>query len=137
MKTNLVSCCILKNKNKFLVSQRTLSKIFANFWEFPGGKLENNESFQNAIIRELKEELGIRVNKKNLINLDVITHAYKKNEITILSIFFLKKWSGTVKAREGQKIEWLNIAQIKKLNFLEGSKVILSKLSSGFYNFYF
>ena len=99
--------------------------------------MENNESFQNAIIRELKEELGIRVNKKNLINLDVITHAYKKNEITILSIFFLKKWSGTVKAREGQKIEWLNIAQIKKLNFLEGSKVILRKLSSGFYNFYF
>ena len=137
MKTNLVSCCILKNKNKFLVSQRPLSKIFANFWEFPGGKLENNESFQNAIIRELKEELGIRVNKKNLINVDVITHAYKKNEITILSIFFLKKWSGTIDAREGQKIEWLNIAQIKKLNFLEGSKVILSKLSSGFYNFYF
>ena len=137
MKTNLVSCCILKNKNKFLVSQRPLSKTFANFWEFPGGKLENNESFQNAIIRELKEELGIRVNKKNLINLDVITHAYKKNEITILSIFFLKKWSGTIDAREGQKIEWLNIAQIKKLNFLEGSKVILSKLSSGFYNFYF
>ena len=137
MKTNLVSCCILKNKNKFLVSQRPLSKIFANFWEFPGGKLENNESFQNAIIRELKEELGIRVNKKNLINLDVITHAYKKNEITILSIFFLKKWSGTLDAREGQKIEWLNIAQIKKLNFLEGSKVILRKLSSGFYNFYF
>jgi 8-oxo-dGTP diphosphatase len=91
VKTNLVSCCILKNKNKFLVSQRPLSKIFANFWEFPGGKLENNESFQNAIIRELKEELGIIVNKKNLINLDVITHAYKKNEITILSIFFLKK----------------------------------------------
>ena len=137
MKTNLVSCCILKNKNKFLVSQRPLSKIFANFWEFPGGKLENNESFQNAIIRELKEELGIRVNKKNLINLDVITHAYKKNEITILSIFFLKKWSGTIDAREGQKIEWLNIAQITKLNFLEGSKVILRKLSSGFYNFYF
>ena len=136
MKTNLVSCCILKNKNKFLVSQRPLSTIFANFWEFPGGKLENNESFQNAIIRELKEELGIRVNKKNLINLDVITHAYKKNEITILSIFFLKKWSGTIDAREGQKIEWLNIAQIKKLNFLEGSKVILSKLSSDFYNFY-
>jgi len=137
VKTNLVSCCILKNKNKFLVSQRPLSKIFANFWEFPGGKLENNESFQNAIIRELKEELGIRVNKKNLINLDVITHAYKKNEITILSIFFLKKWSGTIDAREGQKIEWLNIAQITKLNFLEGSKVILRKLSSGFYNFYF
>lgn len=137
MKTNLVSCCILKSKNKFLVSQRPSSKIFADFWEFPGGKVENNESFQKAIIRELKEELGIRANKKNLINLDVITHAYKKNEITILTIFFLKKWSGTVNAREGQKIEWLSIAQIKKLNFLEGSKIILNKLDSGFYNFYF
>ena len=137
MKINLVSCCILQKQNKFLVSKRLSSKIFANFWEFPGGKLEKNESFHNAIIRELYEELGIRVKKKSLTNLDIITHKYKKNEITVLGIFFLNKWSGIVKSREGQEIKWLHISEIQKLNFLEGSKVILNKLSSGFYNFYF
>ena len=137
MKINLVSCCILQKQNKFLVSKRLSSKIFANFWEFPGGKLEKNESFHNAIIRELYEELGIRVKKKSLTNLDIITHKYKKNEITVLGIFFLNKWSGIVKSREGQEIKWLHISEIKELNFLEGSKVILNKLSSGFYNFYF
>lgn len=137
MKINLVSCCILQKQNKFLVSKRLSSKIFANFWEFPGGKLEKNESFHNAIIRELHEELGIRVKKKSLTNLDIITHKYKKNEITVLGIFFLNKWSGIVKSREGQEIKWLHISEIQELNFLEGSKVILNKLSSGFYNFYF
>ena len=137
MKINLVSCCILQKQNKFLVSKRLSSKIFANFWEFPGGKLEKNESFHNAIIRELYEELGIRVKKKSLTNLDIITHKYKKNEITVLCIFFLNKWSGIVKSREGQEIKWLHISEIQELNFLEGSKVILNKLSSGFYNFYF
>ena len=137
MKINLVSCCILQKQNKFLVSKRLSSKIFANFWEFPGGKLEKNESFHNAIIRELYEELGIRVKKKSLTNLDIITHKYKKNEITVLGIFFLNKWSGIVKSREGQEIKWLHISEIQELNFLEGSKVILNKSSSGFYNFYF
>ena len=104
MKTRLVSCSILQKKNKYLVSKRPSHKTFAEYWEFPGGKLERNENFYDAIIRELYEELGIVVQIKDLNIIDNVTHSYKKNEVIIMAVFLLKKWTGAIKARESQTI---------------------------------
>ena len=62
-----VSICILKNSDKILITKRPSHKLFGEYWEFPGGKLENAETFEEAMARELYEELGIRINVKNLI----------------------------------------------------------------------
>ena len=69
-----VSICILKKKNKILITKRLSRKLFGDFWEFPGGKLENNETFEEAMVRELYEEIGIKINIKNLKSLDIINH---------------------------------------------------------------
>lgn len=136
MKISLVSCCILQKKNKILVSKRKPQKIYSDCWEFPGGKLEKNESFQQAIIRELQEELGIRVEIKDLTVIDNISHSYHRNQIIILAVFFLKKWKGFITAKESQEIQWVSKSYLKKLNFLEGSKIIIERLNSDYYNFY-
>ncbi len=133
MKTRLVSCSILQKKNKYLVSKRPSHKTFAEYWEFPGGKLERNENFYDAIIRELYEELGIVVQIKDLNIIDNVTHSYKKNEVIIMAVFLLKKWKGKIKARESQTIKWVSKSEINKLNFLEGSKIILERVQSNFY----
>ena len=133
MKTRLVSCSILQKKNKYLVSKRPSHKTFAEYWEFPGGKLEHNENFYDAIIRELHEELGIIVQIKDLNIIDNVTHSYKKNEVIIMAVFLLKKWTGAIKARESQTIKWVSKSEINKLNFLEGSKIILERVKSNLY----
>ena len=133
MKIRLVSCSILQKKNKYLVSKRPSHKTFAEYWEFPGGKLERNENFYDAIIRELYEELGIVVQIKDLNIIDNVTHSYKKNEVIIMAVFLLKKWTGAIKARESQTIKWVSKSEINKLNFLEGSKIILERVKSNFY----
>ncbi len=134
MNITLVSCCILQKRNKILVTSRPPSKPFSGFYEFPGGKLEKKESFYDAVIRELNEELGIKARAQDLAIIDNITHSYKNNHIVIMAVFLLKKWSGLLKPRESQEIQWLLKSNIRKLNFLDGSKIILERLNSNFYN---
>ena len=91
MNITLVSCCILQKRNKILVTSRPPSKPFSGFYEFPGGKLEKKESFYDAVIRELNEELGIKAKAQDLAIIDNITHSYKNNHIVIMAVFFFKK----------------------------------------------
>ena len=135
MNITLVSCCILQKRNKILVTSRPPSKPFSGFYEFPGGKLEKKESFYDAVIRELNEELGIKAKAQDLAIIDNITHSYKNNHIVIMAVFILKKWYGLLKPRESQEIQWLLRSNTRKLNFLDGSKIILERLNSNFYNF--
>ena len=135
MNITLVSCCILQKRNKILVTSRPPSKPFSGFYEFPGGKLEKKESFYDAVIRELNEELGIKAKAQDLAIIDNITHSYKNNHIVIMAVFLLKKWYGLLKPRESQEIQWLLRSNTRKLNFLDGSKIILERLNSNFYNF--
>ena len=135
MNITLVSSCILIKKNKFLTTERPGAKPFAHYWEFPGGKLEGTESFYDAIIRELYEELDIRVKKENLNIIDNISHSYKRNHIIVMAVFMLKKWSGAIRSKESQQVKWLTGSELNKLRFLEGSKIILEKINLNLYNF--
>lgn len=135
MNITLVSSCILIKKKKFLTTERPSGKSFANYWEFPGGKLEGTESFYDAIIRELYEELDIRVKKENLNIIDNISHSYQRNHIVVMAVFVLKKWIGAIGPKESQQLKWLAGSELNKLRFLEGSKIILDKINSNLYNF--
>ena len=135
MKIVLVSSCILLKKNKILTTKRPAGKPFSNYWEFPGGKLEKGESFYDAIIRELEEELGIKVKSKDLSIIDNVSHSYELNSVVIMAVFYIRKWTGIVKAKEGQQIQWLTAADLSKVKFLEGSKTILDKINTNLYGF--
>lgn len=136
MDLSFVSICLLLKNKKILVTQRPKNKPHSYFWEFPGGKLENNENFYDAAIRELKEELCIRVSKKKLILIDSINYSYKKNQIIIMSVFLIKKWKNELTPNEKQKMIWVKGDKIEKKNFLRGGNIILNRIKSNFYNFY-
>ena len=135
MKIVLASCCILLQKNKILTTKRPVGKPFFNYWEFPGGKLEKGESFYDAIIRELEEELGIKVKSKDLSIIDNVSHSYELNSVVIMAVFCIRKWTGIVEAKEGQQIQWLTAVDLCKVKFLEGSKTILDKINANLYGF--
>ena len=135
MKIVLVSSCILLKKNKILTTKRPAGKPFSNYWEFPGGKLEKEESFYDAIIRELEEELGIKVKSEDLSIIDNVSHSYELNSVVVMAVFYIRKWTGIVKAKEGQQIQWLTAADLSKVKFLEGSKTILDKINTNLYGF--
>ena len=135
MKIVLVSSCILLKTNKILTTKRPVGKPFSNYWEFPGGKLEKGESFYDAIIRELEEELGIKVKSEDLSIIDNVSHSYELNSIVVMAVFYIRNWTGIVKAKEGQQIQWLTAADLCKVKFLEGSKTILDKINANLYAF--
>ena len=113
MKIVLASCCILLKKNKILTTKRPAGKPFSNYWEFPGGKLEKGESFYDAIIRELEEELGIKVKSEDLSIIDNVSHSYELNSIVVMAVFYIRNWTGIVKAKEGQQIQWLTATDLQ------------------------
>ena len=136
MRLSFVSVCILAKKNKFLITQRPPNKSYPLFWEFPGGKVEKNENFYDAAIRELKEELNISINQSNLILIDTVTHSYVKNHIIMMHVFLVKQWKNKICANEKQKMLWITKKDFHKINFLKGSELILKRIKSNFYGFY-
>ena len=74
-------------QGKVLISLRSEDKILPNYWEFPGGKIKTNESPDHAIIREIKEELTLDINKKSLKPLSFNTHTYEEFHAVIFFIF--------------------------------------------------
>ena len=136
MRLSFVSVCILAKKNKLLITQRPPNKSYPLFWEFPGGKVEKNENFYDAAIRELKEELNISINQSNLILIDTVSHSYVKNHIIMMHVFLVKQWKNKICANEKQKMLWITKKDFHKINFLKGSELILKRIKSNFYGFY-
>ena len=128
-----VSICIIKKKDKILITKRPSQKLFGEFWEFPGGKLENTETFEEAMARELYEEIGIRINIKNLKSLDILNHSYDKKNYVMMNLFCLNKWSGKIRNRDTKKFVWINKTGPFPNNFLDGGLLILKRLRNEYY----
>lgn len=87
----------------FLLAQRPPDKIWAGFWEFPGGKVEQGESAHDALVRELREELGIEV----LTAYPWISRVFTYPHATVrLSFFRVTEWRGELYPHEGQQFSW-------------------------------
>ena len=128
-----VSICVLKKRDKILITKRPSQKLFGEFWEFPGGKLENTETFEEAIARELYEELGIKINIKNLKSLDILNHSYDKKNYIMINLFCLNKWSGKIKNKDTKEFLWINKTGPFPKKFLDGGLLILKRLKNRYY----
>jgi len=113
MKLVLVAACALLDvDNRVLIAQRPEGKAMAGLWEFPGGKVEAGERPEEALIRELAEELGITVKKECLAPLTFASHAYEEFHL-LMPLFVCRRWSGTVVGREGQAIKWVRPVRLR------------------------
>jgi len=135
MNTIYVSSCLLKKKNKILITSRPKGKFLSGFYELPGGKLKKNESFINCIKREIKEEINLQIHDNEIRNLDLITHKYKKT-IIIMMVFIVNKWRGKIRCNENQKIAWISPYEIRKFKFLPGSQILFDRLYNDEYKIF-
>lgn len=107
MKTVLVSAAaLIDGEGRVLLAQRPEGKSMAGLWEFPGGKVEEGETPEAALIRELHEELGIETWQSCLAPLCFASHSYEKFHL-LMPLFVCRKWDGITQSREGQALKWV------------------------------
>ena len=113
MKTILVSAVALVDKDgRILIAKRPDGKSMAGLWEFPGGKVEQGETPEQALVRELLEELGIKTWNSCLAPLTFASHAYEKFHLLML-LFVCRKWEGVVLPKENQELKWVYSKELK------------------------
>ena len=110
--TLVVACALVDTDNRVLIAQRPEGKQLAGLWEFPGGKLDPGERPEDALIRELAEELGITVRAACLAPLTFASHAYDDFHL-LMPLYVCRRWEGTPTGREGQKLAWVRPAKLR------------------------
>lgn len=124
--TEVVAALIWEG-NRFMACQRPAHKARGLLWEFVGGKVEDGETKEQALIRECREELGITVSVEDIFM--EVTHEYP--DLTVhLTLFNAKIAEGTPQKLEHNDIKWITTAEIDTLAFCPADKVILERLKA-------
>ncbi len=116
---------IRNNRGELLISQRHAHQHQGGCWEFPGGKVELNESIERALQRELKEELAIEVTQAE--PLIVIPFEYPEHRV-VLNVWQVTQFSGDPAGQEGQPIAWVSEAQLAEFTFPEANRAIITAI---------
>jgi 8-oxo-dGTP diphosphatase len=113
MRMVLVSAVALIDRaGRVLLTERPEGKAMAGLWEFPGGKVEPGESPESALIRELREELGIDTEASCLAPLTFASHGYDAFHL-LMPLFACRKWEGTPAPQEGQRLAWVRARDLR------------------------
>ncbi len=123
-----ISVGIIRNAQKeIFITQRDASSHMAGFWEFPGGKIESGETPEQALIRELQEEVGIEAT--SLVLLDTLEHRFPDRIIT-LHFFMVEGWKGEPYGKEGQPKRWIAQSQLNEAEFPPANEAIVRALKN-------
>ncbi len=102
----VVACALIDSTGKILLARRPEGKKLAGLWEFPGGKVCAGETPEAALVRELREELGIEVAEKHLAPFVFASHAYESFHL-LMPVYLCRRWTGKPKPRENQALAWV------------------------------
>jgi 8-oxo-dGTP diphosphatase len=112
---------------RVLLAQRPAGKAMAGLWEFPGGKLDAGETPEQALMRELEEELGIDTRESCLAPLAFASHSYDDFHL-LMPLFVCRIWQGTVTPREGQALKWVRPARLSDYPMPEADVPLVAQL---------
>ena len=122
----VAAAVLQKPDGSFLLAQRPPDKIWAGYWEFPGGKIESGETPRHALIRELREELGIEIQAAY----PWVTRVYEYPHATVrLNFFRVTQWSGELHPYEGQQFAWQHVPDMAVSPVLPANDPVLRALS--------
>ena len=102
----VAAVALIDADGRILIAQRPQGKSLAGLWEFPGGKVETGERPEQALVRELKEELNIDVSETCLAPLTFTSHAYDDFHL-LMPLYVCRRWKGDVSSNEGQALKWV------------------------------
>ena len=126
LKEIIVVAALIKKEDKILIAKRsTGDKNVLGKWEFPGGKVEQTETVQQALARELQEEIGINV--KAAQPLLVIEHSYSDKAVK-LDVWLVTEFTGTAQSLEGLENRWVQFDELEQLDFPEANRPIINVL---------
>ncbi|MEJ6122674.1 8-oxo-dGTP diphosphatase MutT [Vibrio sp. 2-Bac 85] len=121
-----ISIAIVQNEQKqLLISRRQQGKHLAGKWEFPGGKVEQGESLESAMLRELKEEVGLSATQFTLF--DSLNFQYDQLNLS-LYFYLIKAYEGEPVSLEGQEIKWVSASQLIEYEFPKANLTVINKL---------
>jgi len=102
----VVAVALIDVDGRVLIAKRPEGKTLAGLWEFPGGKVESGERPEAALIRELREELGIEVSEACLAPFVFASHAYDSFHL-LMPLYLCRRWAGVVTPREHAALAWV------------------------------
>ena len=109
----VASVALINSDNQILIAQRPKEKHLSGLWEFPGGKVEKNESPENTLIRELKEELNVNINQKCVAPLTFSEFDYKEFNLLLL-LYVCRRWDGDPESMEKNPIKWVKSNKLRE-----------------------
>ncbi|MEH6590100.1 MAG: 8-oxo-dGTP diphosphatase MutT [Halioglobus sp.] len=116
---------ILDDSKRILIARRSVDAHQGGLWEFPGGKVEASETVEQALARELHEELGIDVVAcQPLLE---ISHDYGDKQV-LLDVWIVESFTGTAEGREGQPLQWVAASQLEQFRFPAANVSIVTAL---------
>ena len=110
----VVAAVLVDIDGRILVAQRPEGKAMAGLWEFPGGKLEAGELPETALVRELKEELGIDLTESCLAPLTFASHLYEDFHL-LMPVYVARQWKGEPQGLDGQALKWVQPVKLRDL----------------------
>jgi len=124
----VVAGLILQN-NKLLICQRPKFKDHPLKWEFPGGKIKKNETSEDALIREINEELSINIFNYN----ELISYSFNYSDLgkaVFINFYLIKNFTGKILNNFHNQLKWIEIKDIRQYDFLEGDLKIIDFINS-------
>lgn len=120
-----VAAAIIVREGKVFLAKRAKNQHQGGLWEFPGGKCEASESPEQALVRELQEEVAITPDAPILF--DTVKHNYGDKEVC-LYFFLVESFNGEARGNEGQLTAWFDLQDLASLDFPAANKVVIDKL---------
>jgi 8-oxo-dGTP diphosphatase len=125
----VVAAALTNENDEILLQKRPAGRNMAGLWEFPGGKVENGETPESALVRELEEELGIVVDAKNLHPLTFASEALADKHLVLL-LYNCRLWVGEPKPLDSPEIAWVSISDMRKLHMPPADAPFIDALAS-------
>ncbi len=108
----VVACALIDVDGRVLIGQRPETSRLGGLWEFPGGKVEPGERPEEALIRELKEELAIDVTQACLAPYVFASHGYDDFHL-LMPLYVCRRWTGSPQALDHQELRWVKAAKLR------------------------
>ena len=121
----VVAAALFDHDGRVLIAQRPRGKPLAGRWEFPGGKVDAGESERQALVRELREELGIEVRAARPFMR--LTHAYAERDVQ-LALWIVERFSGAPRSLDAQAPKWVAPARLGSEDILEADQPFIAAL---------